>query len=180
MNDRRTKLLALVAAVAVGAFALDGAFTAFWWKPWQEVTGQLSQVEKEIREKEHLLAGRAASEREWKLIRGRLDAPREPDVQNHFYSHLDDLCDRVGATPDIQGGAPQRRGDFQEYVYDLKFRLKWEQFVDLLKQLNDSREFLKPVRLSLASQYDREDRMDLDLKISTIEYSPVAAKAGTR
>ena len=52
--------------------------------------------------------------------------------------------------------------------------------MDLLAELQNSKEFLKPLRINISSQYEREDRLDLDLKLSTIEYSPAPLKAGIR
>ncbi|HVR87776.1 MAG TPA: hypothetical protein VMU54_25840, partial [Planctomycetota bacterium] len=75
---------------------------------------------------------------------------------------------------------PQQQGDFKEYIFDTKFKLTWAQFVDLLVELNNSKEFMKVLRMNIASQYEKEDRLDLELKLSTIEHSPAPAKAGQK
>jgi len=179
--DRRAKILLVVVLAAAGAFVLDKAFTALWWSPWTKLTAEIRRVEQELAAAQVILSRREAIQKEWKTIRGHLGKPRAPDVPNHFFSHLGAMSTRVGVTTDIQGGAgQQQQGDFREYVYDMKFKLSWAQFVDLLLELHNSREFLKPIRVHISSQYEREDRLDLDLKVSTIEYAPAPAKAGTR
>jgi hypothetical protein len=72
---------------------------------------------------------------------------------------------------------PVQQGDFKEYIFDTKFKLTWAQYVDLLVELHKSTEFLKPIRMTVASQYEKEDRLDVDLEVSTIEYSPAPVKA---
>jgi len=176
--DRRTRVLAVAAAVVVGAFVLDKLFTSLWWRPWTEVGTQIADVDRDLEKADSMVRRRASVEKGWKKIRDLLDKPRMPDVQNHFYATLDSLCDRVGVNPDIQGGTSQQRGDFKEYVYDLKLKLSWAQFVDLLAELHNSREFVKPLRIGIGSLYEKEDRMDVDLKVSTIAYAPAPSKAG--
>jgi hypothetical protein len=94
--------------------------------------------------------------------------------------HVGEMCDRAGGTYDIQAVQPQqvKDSDFREYPVEMKFKLTWGQLVDLLAELHNSKEFLKPLRININSQYEREDRLDLDLKLSTIEHSPVPLKAG--
>jgi len=36
------------------------------------------------------------------------------------------------------------------------------------------------LRMNVGSQYEKEDRLDLELKVSTIEYSPAPVKAGVK
>ena len=75
-------------------------------------------------------------------------------------------------TFDIKGVREQQQGDFKEYVFETQIKLKWEQLGELLVALHNSREFLKPARVTVGSQYEKEERLDVDLKVSTIEYAP--------
>ena len=88
------------------------------------------------------------------------------------------LCEKVGATFNYVSQQQGRQVDFKEYVVDFKLQLPWEKFVTLLEELHNSREFLKLIRLNIASQYEREDRMDVDLRVSTIEFDP--QRTGTK
>jgi hypothetical protein len=182
--DRRTRVLIVVVIAAAGAFVLDKVFTSLWWDPWKKLSAEIRKTDQDLAAANVILSRRDAIQKEWKTVQGHLAKPRAPDVPNHFFSHLGAMCSRVGVTTDIQGiqggAGQQQQGDFREYVYDVKFRLTWAQFVDLLLELHNSREFLKPIRIHISSQYEREDRLDLDLKVSTIEYAPAPAKAGTR
>ena len=54
--------------------------------------------------------------------------------------------------------------------------LNWSQLVDLLRELHESREFLKPVRLGINSRYDKEGKLDLSLRVSTIAWAPPVKK----
>lgn len=174
--NRRTQVLAAVAILAGGAFVADRLFTSLWWAPWKELGAQIDAADGDLYAAEAVVRRGPAAREGWKKIRRLLAAERGPDVQNHFSAHLDAICDRVGVTPDIQGGSPQQRGEFREYSYDLRLRLTWEQMVELLRQFHDSREFLKPVRVNVASQYEKDRHLDLDVRLSTIEYAPVAAR----
>jgi hypothetical protein len=178
--NRRTRILALATLAVAGLFVMDQAATALWFEPWEKAKQDLSKVELEIAKARTTLAREAALKKEWASFREKLDHPRTPDVNTHFVSHLGEICDRVGVAFEIAGNpVPQQTGDFKEYVYDTKFKLKWSNFVDLLAELHHSREFVKVIRVSVGSQYEREDRLDVELKLSTIEYSPAPVKPGT-
>ena len=53
-------------------------------------------------------------------------------------------------------------------------------FVDLLAELHNSREFIKALHLSVVSKYEREERLDVTLRVATIEYAPQPAKTGAK
>jgi hypothetical protein len=96
-------------------------------------------------------------------------------------AHLNEIFDKAGVVSDISGTPqPVQQGDFKEYIFDTKFKLTWAQFIDVLVELHNSREFLKPLRMNIGSQYEKEDRLDVELKMSTIEYSPATSKAGVK
>ncbi len=162
-----------MATLAVaGLFIMDKMATALWFEPWAKVTQDLVKADLEIAKAKATLSRETALRADWTTFRAKVERPRTPDVNTHFVTHLGEICDRVGVTFEIAGSPlPQQTGDFKEYVYDTKFKLTWAQFVDLLAELHQSREFLKVIRVSVGSQYEREDRLDVDLKLSTIEYS---------
>jgi hypothetical protein len=164
----------------VGAgFVLDRLFLAPWLGRWEKLSEEIRRTEEAIQKARATLAREKAVRRDWEEVRALLAAERKPDVQNHFFAHLGEIAKRVGRNVDIQGtGRVQQQGDFKEYVYETRFKLTWEELVRLLVELHNSNEFLKPLRLSVASQYEREDRLDLDLRVSTLEYAPVPPKAG--
>ena len=180
MNNRRTRILILVTSVMAGAFILDAMAVSLWWTPWKKAGEENAAADLELRRANTILAREETQRRDWARIKTLLDKPRSPDVNTHFVTYLGEVCDKVGVNFDIQEGQPQQAGDFREYVYQTKFKLTWGQFVDLLAEIHASRELLKPLRIALASQYEKEDRLDLDLKVSTIEYSPVPQKAGSK
>jgi hypothetical protein len=181
MTDRRTKLLAIVAITALGLFLLDKAVSALVIDPWTKINLELAKTEAEIKKANTTLNQQDAVARDWAKVRDRLDQPRTPDVHTHFLTHLGDVFEKANVTFDVsENPQPQQRGDFKEYIFDTKFKLTWAQFVDLLVELHNSKEFLKPLRLSVGSQYEKEDRLDLELKVSTIDYSPAPVKAGPK
>lgn len=180
MNPR-TRLLAIATLAVAGLFIMDKLATALWFGPWEKVTQDLAKADLDITKAKNTLTKEAVLKSDWAAFLAKVDRPRTPDVNTHFVTHLGEICDRVGVTFEIAGSPlPQQTGDFKEYVYDTKFKLTWAHFVDLLAELHQSREFLKVIRVSVGSQYEREDRLDVELKLSTIEYSQAPAKAGGR
>ena len=178
--DPRTRLLVIATAVVVGAFVADKAFSGLFWDPWTKTKQELVRTELTIFQAKAALEQEPKARSSWNKIRERLDEPKTPDVHTHFIAHLSDLFEKVGVdNVDIsENPQAQQQGDFKEYIFDTKFKLTWGQFVDLLVELHNSQEFLKPVRINVGSQYEKEDRLDLELKVSTIEYAPVPARPG--
>jgi hypothetical protein len=179
--DKRTRILAILAAIVAGAFVLDKAVMALVVSPLQKINEDLSATEGQIRKANTALNSQETVTRNWNKIRDRLDQPRMPDVHTNFMTHLTEIFDKVGVVFDVSG-TPQavQQGDFKEYIFDTKFKLTWAQFVDLLVELHNSKEFLKPLKMSVTSVYEKEDRLDVDLRLSTIEYAPVPVKAGAK
>jgi hypothetical protein len=179
--DKRTRILAILAAIVAGAFVLDKAVMALVVSPLQKINEELSATEGQIRKANTALNTQETVTRNWNKIQDRLDRPRMPDVHTNFMTHLTEIFDKAGVVFDVSG-TPQavQQGDFKEYIFDTKFKLTWAQFVDLLVELHNSKEFLKPLKMTVASQYEKEDRLDVDLRLSTIEYSPVPVKAGAK
>ena len=179
--DKRTRILAIVTVVAASLFVLDKVVTALVLDPLEKLNQDLVKADTEIRKANTTLNSQDTVNKNWNRIRDRLDLPRVPDAHTHFLTHLGELFEKVGVSFDVsENPQPVQLGDFKEYIFDTKFKLSWAQFVDLLVELHNSREFLKPLRMTVASQYEKEDRLDVDLKISTIEYSPAPVKAGAK
>ena len=179
--DKRTRILILLTAIAAGGFILDKAAGALVIDPLKKINEDLAATEAQIKKANSALNSQETVTREWNKIRDRLDQPHMPDVHTHFMTHLNELFDKAGVVSDISGAPqPVQQGDFKEYIFDTKFKLTWAQFVDLLVELHNSREFLKPLKMNVASQYEKEDRLDVELRLSTIEYSPAPVKAGAK
>ncbi|HYE99361.1 MAG TPA: hypothetical protein VEJ18_10640 [Planctomycetota bacterium] len=177
MNDRRTRTLAILATAALGLLLVDRGYAALWSGPSAKLDEELQKARLELVKARTIVAREEEVKAEWRRLRERMDK-RPADVPNHFVSHLGAIAARVGGRLDITPAPPAQQGDFREYPFEMRFKLTWGQFVDLLAELHDSREFLKPLRVHVSSQYEREDRLDLDLKVSTIEFAPAPAKAG--
>jgi len=181
LTEKRTKILAIVALAGLGLFLLDKAVSALVVDPWTKINQELMKTEAEIRKANATLNSQDLVVRDWTKVRDRLDLPRTPDVHTNFLTHLGDLFEKAGVAFDVsENPQPQQKGDFKEYIFDTKFKLTWAQFVDLLVELHNSKEFVKLLRLNVGSQYEKEDRLDLELKVSTIEYSPAPVKAGQK
>jgi hypothetical protein len=170
--DRRTQILVGVVVAAGLAFAADRFFISAWWGSWQKLTKDIRETDVEIGKAKATLAREDRVSKDWKKLREQLGT-RPEDVRTHFMSHLGSLCDKAGVSLDVTGSPqPKQNGD-KEYVYETRFKLTWEQFANLLGSFHNSKEFLKLSRISISSQYEKEERLDLDLKVSTIEYGPV-------
>lgn len=181
MNERRTKSLAIAAGAVLLFFLADKGYAAFWSEPWAKAKADIAAADAELARAKGVLAREAQVQEEWRKLRGLL-AKRPESVGTHLVSHLDGIFDRSGVKADISSGNSQQLpgADFREYIFETRFKLPWGSFVDLLVELHNSREFLKPLRLNVSSQYEREDRLDVDLKVSTIEYAPQPAKPGAK
>ncbi len=178
--DRRTQVLVGVVAAAGLAFAADRFFISKWWQAWRAVSQDIQKTDIEIAKAKAVLAREKRVFDEWAALRKKLDA-RPDDVPTHFMGHLGSICDKTGVSLDAtRAPQPVQNGDFKEYVYETRFKLTWEQFVSLLASLHNSKEFLKPSRIAISSQYEKEQRLDLDLKVSTIEYAPQPSRAGAK
>lgn len=180
MIDPRRKMLILAALVAAGLFLFDKAALSPWLDAWKKLSTETHVVDQEIQTARASMAREKLLREGWAKVQALLQKPRTPDVQTHFVAHLGEIRQKVGVSFDIQGARDQQQGDFREYVYETKFKLTWEQLVRLLVELHNSKEFLKPSRINISSQYEREERLDLDLRVSTIEYAPVPVKTGTK
>ena len=178
--DKRTRILAILAGAAALFFIVDAMLTSLWLDPAAELSAKLEVVDAELDRANKIVARGNQTRSAWAMIQSRLDKPRNPDVPSHFHSHLDGLFGGAGLDPDIQASAPRQRDDFKEYSYEVRSELNWSQLVDLLRELHESREFLKPVRLGISSRYDKEDKLDLSLRVSTIAWAPVKKKKGRR
>lgn len=178
--DRRTRMLLYIVLGGLGLILLDRVIISPWWNQWNQLGTDLERVERDLRSARATVAREKAVRDDWERIQKRLQTPREPDVQTHFVSHLGNMWERAGVGFDVHTGPQQQQGDFREYVYETKFKLKWEELVRLLVELDNSREFLRPIRIGVHSRYDREDRLDVDLRVSTIEYSPELTKKGSK
>jgi len=179
--DKRTRILAILALTAACGFVLDKAATALVFDPLKKINDELAATETQIRKANTALNSQETVTRNWNKIRDRLDQPRMPDVHTNFMTHLTEIFEKAGVVFDVSG-TPQavQQGDFKEYIFDTKFKLTWPQFVELLVELHNSKEFLKVLKMNVGSQYEKEDRLDLELRVSTIEYSPAPAKAGMK
>ena len=179
--DKRRKILIVVTAVAGTAFLLDRAVSALVFEPLQKINLEITKTETEIKKANTVLNSEESVKRNWTKIRDRLDEPRPPDIHTNFLAHLGDHFEKIGVAYDVnENPQPQQQGDFKEYIFDTKFKLTWPQFVELLVELHNSKEFLKVLRMNIGSQYEKEDRLDLELRVSTIEYFPAPAKAGMK
>lgn len=178
--DRRRKILIAVVALVAGGLVVDKLLFSPWLLKWGALSEQTVQAEAEVGKFKATLAREKRVLEGWEKVRLLLSKERTPDVQTHFVSHLNDLCKRAGVKLDTQSSRTLRQGDFREYVYETKFKLTMAELVDLLVELHNSKEFLKPMRISVVSQYEREDRLDLDLKVSTIEHDPQPVKPGVK
>lgn len=178
--NRRTKILFVIVIVAGAGFVADQLFRSIWWNPWQKTKADIRDADLALAKLKVTLHREEKVAKDWDKVKKLLDRQRAPDVENHFVEHLGTICEKVGVENSMAGGPPGRRGDFKEYVVDTKLKLTWGQYVSLLEELNNSRELLKPVRMTLSSQYEKVDQIDVDLRLSTIEFDPVAPKAGTK
>jgi hypothetical protein len=178
--NRRTKVLFGVVILAAGGFMLDRLFTSLWWEPWKKTGEEIQEAERQLAKVNRTLAGEKKAKEEWDAIHKHLIKPRSPDVQNHFLEHLASICDKVGVENNMQGAQLGKQGDFKEYIVDTKLKLTWGQYVDFLGELHKSTELLKPLRININSVYEKEERLDVDLRLSTIEFDPVPQKAGAK
>ena len=179
-TDKRTRILLYVILGGLGLVMFDRVLWKPWWEQWNQLGVQLNRVEQDLESANLTFRRGRRVEEDWKRVEARLKKTRDPDVQTHFISHLGQMWARARVGFDINAGPQPQHGDFREYIYQTKFKLKWEQLVRLLVELHNSEEFLRPMRISIVSRYDREPLLDVDLRVSTIEYVPVNSRNGSK
>ncbi len=170
--ERRTKILAGIVVGVAALLLADKVLLVPYLVKWRDVSARIDKVDLDVQRARAIVAREKDVREGWAKVRGLLDKPRVPDVQTHFVTHLGEVTRAAGVTFDIKGVREQQQGDFKEYVFETQLKLKWEQLGELLVALHNSREFLKPARVTVGSQYEKEERLDVDLKVSTIEYAP--------
>jgi hypothetical protein len=71
--------------------------------------------------------------------------------------------------------------EFAEYSVETSFQAGWESFVRLLLEIRNAKEFVKVQRLAATSKYEKEGRLDIELRVSTIGLaaSPASSAAGS-
>lgn len=174
--ERRSKILAGIVLGVAALLLADKVFLGPYLEKWRDLSARSEKLDQEIQKYRTILAREAAVRDGWAKVKALLEKPRVPDVQTHFVAHLGEIANAVGVNFDIKGVREQAQGDFKEYVFETQFKLKWEQLGELLVALHNSREFLRSARIAVGSQYEKEDRLDVDLKISTVEGVPVKAR----
>ena len=131
--DKRRRILLLVTIVAAGAFLLDKAVSALVLEPLQKINQEMTKTESDIKKANTVLNTEETAKRNWTKIRDRLDEPRPPDIHTNFIAHLGDHFEKIAVAYDVNEIAQaQQQGDFKEYIFDTKFKLTWQQFVELL------------------------------------------------
>src|SRR5579859_3055313 len=112
MTNERTRVLAIVAGVAVGLFLLDKVVSALVIDPWTKINLDMAKTENEIRRANATLNSEDSVQRDWIKVRNRLEEPRVPDVHTSFMSHLGELFQKAGVAFDVsENPQSQQQGD---------------------------------------------------------------------
>lgn len=171
MSDRR-RLLTIAAALALGGLGLD----QFAVSPWLDARAQTRSAIETARTK--LDAANAALRDEpnvaaaWKAVTAKLDRVRPEESANQFNIFLQTLVDgqklEKATLKPAAGVRPLTGTAYRIQAVDMTFRCSWEAFVKLLLELNNADAFVRVESLTVTSQYQRGNHLDVTLRVSTL------------
>lgn len=180
MGVDRQKLMVWGVAALAAAFFVDRFYFTPWYDEMKKLRTDLEGVGRQLAVARATVATAPAVKAEWKVLNDRLARAKESDTLNEFVIGLGKLCADAGVSNlSTKPGREQKvgeRGEFIEYAVETNFQATWEPFVRLLYKIACEKEFLKVQRLVITSKYEKEDRLDVELRASTIEL----AQAGGR
>lgn len=181
MSKRERTILIVVVSV-IGLFLVD----RFWFSPFLEARADiLKQREAEEHRKdeyEAMIRQRSQRQADWRKVEAALKKQKEveTDALNHLVFNMVELTSKSGINLAVNGQGEQKTGAFREVYVETKFETDWEHLVDLLFAIHKSPELLRTRRIAIRSQYEKQAKLDVDLRVSTIEALPVAAKGAKK
>jgi hypothetical protein len=172
MADRQ-KLLAWGVMALAGVWLTDQLYVSPWLAERRKLTTDIKATRDLVTAAEATLAHKAGVMARWKAIDERLGRARESDARNEFVAGMRVMAELVGLRDwqwkegrETKTGA---RGEFTEYAIVTNFKAGWEPFVRLLWELRTWKDFVRVQHLAVTSKYERENRLDVELRLSTIE-----------
>ena len=184
--SKRERMVMIVAMSAAGLYLLDLIFVGPFFAEWNDVSQGIEKKSKELDGVRILLKHEMRSQGEWKKLRKRLDSEKRAATTEELLVHIDEIGRKAGVSRDIMNIKPSRdkqTGDFREVSLEASLETSITGMKDLLVELYNSSEFLKISRLTVTSRLGdrkRKDRLDVDIKISTIQYAPIIRKRNGR
>ncbi|MHC4606610.1 MAG: hypothetical protein ACYTAF_06700 [Planctomycetota bacterium] len=173
--SKRERLVVIVTLCAAAAFL----FNQFWLKPWErtwdQVSAELAEKRDSLGEKERMLAWEADVAADWARLKNALASEKRRDAAQVLLTHLNELERKAKVTMNFHRGREDEIGDFVEHSVEISLKTDINGLRNLLVEFENSKEFIKVSRVKVnANPFDRgrKDRLDVDLKISTIQYKP--------
>lgn len=176
--SKRERTILIFALVVAGLYLLDLVVVGPWLERWDEVNRGIEKKREDLDEAEVLLMHEDAVQKEWRKLKNRLEAEDRAGTTETLLVHLDEIGRRAGVKEDIAKISParwDRVGDFDEIGLEMLLETDIDGLRNLLVEMHNSNEFLKISRLTVNSQLGqrgKKDKLEVDLKVSTIELAP--------
>ncbi|MBI2933087.1 MAG: hypothetical protein HYY16_15695 [Planctomycetes bacterium] len=169
----RRRILAWSVAAIAAVWLIDRIFFTPWYEEMKRLRGEIEKARQQRAIAQATIQTRKSSVDEWKVLHERLARVPGSEARNDFVSGLEALSGLAGLQNwATKVGREQKIGDFIEYSVEGSFYATWEAFVRLLLEIHNWKDFLKVQRLSVTSKYEKENRLEVDLRVSTIEPAP--------
>ncbi len=144
--------------------------------------GQISATKRALHVEKSYLKRQETIEQEWETTLEEVQNPEREMLKGPF-DYVQKLIDRTikseSRRPSYDRPKKEQQGDFMEtwvMVTDAKFKI--DEWIQFLVELANEKDFLNVRRLELKSRFDRPEKvLAVEMKLSTIEYSPVVSKA---
>ncbi len=167
----RQKLLVWIVLSAVGLWLFDQIYFGPWSDEMRKLGDETAKMRTQVEMARRTVAARREAAADWKAVEDRIGKGRESDaVVNEFVAGLQNLSGVVGLQNwSTKVGRGQKTGDFAEHAVETSFQAGWEAFVRLLWDLRGWKDFIRVQRFVITSKYEKENRLDVEMRVSTIE-----------
>ena len=173
--SKRERIIVIAALGAAAFFLFDRFLLTPWSSRWDAVARDLVEKRKGLEGARSGLAREADYASEWEKLEAGLTADRRKDVLQALLDHINDLERRAKVTVNVNMSREDQVGDFREISLEISLRTTVEGLRNLLVEMYNSKEFLRISRLKVGAnpfEKARADRLDVELKVSTIGYRP--------
>lgn len=171
----RTWVLPVVVGV-VGATLFTVVYLVPRALAFAKIEKDMDKIRPSLQQARKTVQAKQAVEQEWNEVSSHLPYNKESETLNGFLIGLNVLQEVVDLKAwSTQPDRAQRVGDkseFTEYAVDTTFQTSWESFVRLMLELHNWEGPLRVQRLTVTSRYEKENRLDVHMRVSTIELAP--------
>ncbi len=161
-------------AALVAVWAVDSFYLSPWLADMKKLGDDLNIMRSKVKVARVVVSQNTAVMAEWNAVRGKLARGNDADTLQDFLTGIQLMSGHIGLSnwsskPGREQKIGEKGNEFVEYAVETSFQASWKQFVDLLKELKGWKDFVKVQRLAITSKYEKDNRLDVEMRVSTIE-----------